>query len=379
MTKKNKFMSEKICVKRISELDILRGVAISIMIIVDAPSAEIYYLLEHAPWEGLTIADLAFPGFVFAMGMSVAISISRRAINLEKTFKRSAILFLLGIFLNTLPFVIAYFLWAEFTSADFFSRAVEHGRFFGILQRLALTYLFGMCLIKFLKSDKKIFCAAFVILILYSAGFHLYAPENPFAIEKNISRTIDFIFPGVNHLYTPNLDPEGFYGTFSSTAEFLFGFISGKILLKDNLAEKKIYYSIIGGGIFFAIGIIWTNFDIIAKQIWTAPFTLITSGIELFLLAGILKILQISAKKFLQPLQVLGKNPLFFFSALNISLIILYVTRIENISVWEWLYQHTFEEIGSTEFSSMIFCFAWFILWIICAEFLDKKNIIIKI
>ena len=91
-------MTEKITGKRFAELDILRGVAISIMIIVDAPPTEIYYLLEHAEWEGLTIADMAFPGFVFAMGMSVAFSVSRRAPSLEKIFKRSAILFLLGIF-----------------------------------------------------------------------------------------------------------------------------------------------------------------------------------------------------------------------------------------------------------------------------------------
>lgn len=365
--------------ERISALDILRAVAISIMIIVDAPPTEIYSLLKHAAWEGLTIADLAFPGFVFAMGASAAISVSRSKPSFEKIFKRSVILFLLGIFLNVLPFVIAYFLWAEFSSADFFSRAVEHGRFFGILQRLALTYLLGMSLIKFLNSDKKIFCAAFGILILSSAGFHVYAPENPFAIEKNISVATDFIFPGVNHMLTPQFDPEGLYGTFSSTAEMLFGFLAGKILLEKISAQEKIKKSILFGGIFFAVGIIWSNFDIISKQIWTAPFSLITSSIEFFLLAGILKISETSAEKFMQPLKSLGKNPLFFYLASIIALIFFLVLRIENIPAWHWIYQHTFQGIVSKEFSSMIFCFAWCAWWIFFAGILDRKNIVIKI
>ena len=372
-------MTEKITGKRFAELDILRGVAISIMIIVDAPPTEIYYFFKHAAWEGLTLADMAFPGFVFAMGMSVAISISRRAINLEKIFKRSTILFLLGIFYNTLPFVFAIFLWTEFSSADFFSRAVEHGRFLGILQRLALTYFFGMCLIKFLQSNKKIFLAAFGILIFYSASFHIYAPENPFEVEKNIFDSVDLIFPNTNHLLTPAHDPEGFFGTFSSVAEFLLGFLTGKILLKDISAREKIYKLLIGGVIFLTVGAIWSNFDIISKNLWTSPFALITAGIEILILAGILKILQTSAKKILKPIQSLGKNPLLFFFASGIFLIFFLVLRIENIPAWHWIYQHTFQGIGSTEFSSMIFCFAWCALWIFVAEILDRKNIIIKI
>ena len=53
-------MAEKIAAKRFAELDILRGVAIAIMIIVDAPPTEIYYFFKHAAWEDLTLADMLF-------------------------------------------------------------------------------------------------------------------------------------------------------------------------------------------------------------------------------------------------------------------------------------------------------------------------------
>ena len=210
--------------QRIYSLDVLRGLAIFIMILVDAPPdlQKIYPILVHAQWEGLTLADLAFPGFVFTMGMSAAVSMARRDPSTKKILKRAAILFALGIFFNTMPYLWALLLWDNFTGAAFFDSAIVHLRVFGILQRLALTYLIAMLLIRAIRSDAGIFCAAFVLLILSSAGFHIYASDNPFADGNNISQAVDFIFPGVNHICEPTHDPEGFYGTFASVASMLF-------------------------------------------------------------------------------------------------------------------------------------------------------------
>ena len=54
--------------KRIYSLDVLRGVPIVIMLFLDAPPDKIFDILEHSPWEGLTVPDLALPAFAFAMG-----------------------------------------------------------------------------------------------------------------------------------------------------------------------------------------------------------------------------------------------------------------------------------------------------------------------
>ena len=367
--------------KRFFSLDVLRGLAVAIMIIVDAPPAEIYPILKHAEWEGLTIADLAFPGFVFAMGISAAFSLSRHSISVKKILKRSALLFLIGILFNLLPSILALFLWEDFSSADFFAATTEHGSLFGILQRLALTYLLGMILIYFLQGDKKLFAAAYGLLIVSSLGFHLYAPENPFAIEKNISGAVDLIFPGANHIYTPNFDPEGLYGTFSSAALMLFGFLAGKILLRDISLQKKIYFLSAMGVIFLCGGVLWSFTDIISKNLWTAPFSLLTASFEIFLSAGFLKLFDAkkSAEKIFQPLGVLGKNPLFFFLASNFWLVFFFTIKIENIPAWHWIFQHTIADFISTEFSSLIFCLARLTIWILCAEFLNRKNIVLKL
>ena len=58
--------------KRILALDILRGVTIAGMIMVNNPGtwAHIYAPLRHAEWNGLTPTDLVFPFFMLIMGIS---------------------------------------------------------------------------------------------------------------------------------------------------------------------------------------------------------------------------------------------------------------------------------------------------------------------
>lgn len=65
--------------KRILALDILRGVTIAGMIMVNNPGtwAHIYAPLRHAEWNGLTPTDLVFPFFMFIMGISTYISLKK--------------------------------------------------------------------------------------------------------------------------------------------------------------------------------------------------------------------------------------------------------------------------------------------------------------
>lgn len=341
--------------KRIFSLDVFRGLAVLIMILVDAPPAESYDILSHSQWEGMTLADVAFPAFVFAMGASAAISNSRRPSTYKKIFRRAGLLFLIGIIFNELGYIFAYLLNENFTAADFYTGAVENIRVFGILQRLALSYLFGMLIVKLIESDKGILIAAFTILLASSAGYHIYAPENPFNEDDNLSRAVDLIFPGANHIYTYQTmnDPEGFYGTFSTTSSMLFGYIAGKILLDG----EKVRRLLIFGTALLIIGIGWSFFEPIAKKIWTSPFALLNAGIDSIFTAMVIATPQL--EKFLQPLAALGKSPLFFFLASNVILIILLTLNFLNDAV--------------------IFCWVWAALWLIIAVLIDKLEIVIKL
>lgn len=369
---------------RIYSLDVLRGVAIMIMIFVDAPPGVAYPIFVHAPWAGLTFADFAFPGFVFAMGLSAAVSMVKRKSSTKKILKRAALLFAIGILFNTLPFIFAYLIQADFSAANFYEGAIEHFRVFGILQRLALTYASGIFIVRAIRNDFGILVVAFVLLILSSAGFHLYAPDNPFNEAHNISRAVDYIFPGENHIYLPSHDPEGLYGTIASTASFLFGFAAGRVLIDNVTTTKKKIFLLCSAGIFLLIaGGLWNLVDIVAKRLWTAPFALITSGVEIFLLTALVYLFDKIPrfKNFFRPLCAVGMNPLFFFLASNITLCLLYIfpSPIEGVNLYFWIFQKTFYQLISPEFGSMIFCVLWCLIWLPLAEIFYRRGIVIKI
>lgn len=368
--------------QRIYSLDVLRGLAICIMIFVDAPPVleEIYPVFVHAAWEGLTFADLAFPGFVFTMGISAAVSTARREPSTRKILKRAAILFAVGILFNELPFIFAYVLWDNFTGAAFVDTAIVHLRVFGILQRLALTYLIAMLLVRAIRSDVGIFCAAFALLILSSAGFHVYAPDNPFADGHNISQAVDFIFPGVNHICEPTHDPEGFYGTFASVASMLFGFLAGRILIDNAQLRDKLLMFCAAGAIFLIAGGVWSCFDIIAKRIWTAPFALITTALEIFFLVAIIYLSEKNkGRRFLQPLAAIGFNPLFFFLLSNFMLLFFKIWQLDGTGVYFLVYENIFKHLISPEFGSTLFCLLWTLSWLPLAAILHRRGIVIKI
>jgi heparan-alpha-glucosaminide N-acetyltransferase len=60
--------------KRLKSLDTFRGVAIVLMIFVNAGGGH-YWWIEHATWNGLHLADLVFPFFLWIMGVCIPISV----------------------------------------------------------------------------------------------------------------------------------------------------------------------------------------------------------------------------------------------------------------------------------------------------------------
>ncbi|MBR3497903.1 MAG: DUF1624 domain-containing protein [Selenomonadaceae bacterium] len=369
--------------KRIYSLDVLRGVAISIMLFLDGPPDKIFSILEHPQWAGLTVPDVALPMFAFAMGAAAAISMSRREPSAKKILKRTALMFVIGVLLEMEPFFLLPIFSDSFTAADFLDRAIIHGRLFGIIQRLAMAYALGTFLALAIKNSRGILLAAFVLLIVSSAGYHLYAPENPFDEAHNISQAVDYIFPGVNHIYRPTHDPEGLYGCLATTASVLFGFLAGKIFVDQSSARDKIFLFIAAGILLSIIGGVWSNFDIISKKLWTTPYALINAGLDFLLLALFMKLFDAvpAAKKFSQPLVALGMNPLFFFVMNNALLTFLYVIPNGDVnnSFYLQLYWNTTQGLISTEFGATLFCAIWALLWLPIAELFYKMKIVIKL
>lgn len=369
--------------KRIYSLDVLRGVAIAIMLFLDGPPDKIYTILEHPQWAGLTVPDVALPMFAFAMGAGAAISMSRREPSIKRILKRTAFMFAIGVLLELEPFILLMIFDGDFTAADFLEKAIIHGRLFGIIQRLAITYALGVFIALAIKNNRGILLAAIVLLIVSSAGYHLYAPENPFDEAHNISQAVDYIFPGVNHIYRPTHDPEGLYGCLACTASVLFGFLAGRILIDNAAVRDKIFIFCAAGVILLIAGGVWSEFDIITKKLWTTPYALINAGLDFLLLALFMKLFDGStvAKKISHPFGALGTNPLFFYVMNNALLTFLYVIPDGKSfgGVYLQAYYNTTQGLISTEFGATLFCAIWALLWLPISEIFYRRGIIIKL
>ena len=61
---------------RVHSIDAFRGFALAIMMFVNNGGGD-YAFFDHSKWNGLTVADLVFPWFVFLSGVSTALSIDK--------------------------------------------------------------------------------------------------------------------------------------------------------------------------------------------------------------------------------------------------------------------------------------------------------------
>ena len=84
---------------------------------------------NHSKWNGLTVADLVFPWFIWIMGISIVFSYKSQRKDswlkrIYRVFRRTIILFAIGLFLNvngtycdtcTIPYSPKY--WRELNLA----------------------------------------------------------------------------------------------------------------------------------------------------------------------------------------------------------------------------------------------------------------------
>lgn len=313
---------------RLLALDILRGITIAGMILVNNPGSwgHIYAPLAHAEWNGLTPTDLVFPFFMFIMGVSTYFSL--RKFNFELTWacawkiiRRTIVIFAIGL-------GIAWFgrFLGRITGEASFWEAVmnfDQIRILGVMPRLALCYGIGsfvalICGKKVLPWVVAAMLVAYAIILLTGDGF-------AFASHNVIAR-VDTAVLGEAHMYSDTVggvrlkfDPEGLLSTLPSIAHMLIGFICGGMLLSvkdNNLRINKLF--IIGTILTFS-GFLLDFGMPINKKIWSPTFVLTTCGLASLLLGVLIWAIDIKGhRRWCQPFEVFGINPLFLYTIASV-------------------------------------------------------------
>src|SRR5690554_5578172 len=141
---------------RYLSLDVLRGLTIALMVLVNNPGSwgSIYAPFKHAEWHGFTVTDLVFPTFLFVVGNAMSFSMKKfekqtDAVFWGKVIKRTLLIFAIGLFLSAFPFVQ----WSE---GELVLKDLSQMRIMGVLQRIALCYFFASLMLRYLKLNISI-------------------------------------------------------------------------------------------------------------------------------------------------------------------------------------------------------------------------------
>lgn len=373
--------------QRFLSLDVFRGMTICFMIIVNTPGSgvEPFSPLEHATWHGFTPTDLVFPSFLFAVGNAMSFSMNRykqmgTASLLSKVIRRTVLIFLLGYLMYWFPFF-------RFNAAgNVISAPFHNTRFLGVLQRIALCYFFASLLIHYL-SAKKVFIVSIVLLLGYWLILLTWGDlQQPFSLLGNAGLYLDKWLFGENHLYHGEgiaFDPEGLLSTLPAIVNVLIGYYAGRFIQKNGKGFETLAKLLLAGSLLIFIALCWNMLFPINKKLWSSPFVLLTTGIDLMIIAALIFIIEI---KNWNPLRwtnfflVFGKNPLFIYLLSELLITTVAMVRIApQQNLYSWVNKVFFQVIAPGAIGSFLFAiFYMMICWSI-GLWLDKKNVYVKV
>lgn len=148
---------------RLASLDVFRGLAIVVMILVDNAGG-FWPSINHSPWNGITLADLVMPFFLFIVGVALALTYKKRTSNKKlasrKAIDRTAKLLIVGLVIQG-----GYFHGLRDLS---YGVDLDRLRWCGVLQRIALAYLIvALCEIWAPRKHQDVSRDKFAIFKIY--------------------------------------------------------------------------------------------------------------------------------------------------------------------------------------------------------------------
>lgn len=275
--------------QRIVSIDVVRGLAIAGMLLVNNPAnrAAVPSPLRHSAWNGFTFADSIFPLFLFAIGLSMPFS--RRTSSFGQVIKRASVLFLIGCALGS----------------------IKRGELYigpGVLQRIAFAYLLAWAILRLPERAQLPACAG--LLVAIAAAFELFHASGVVAGSwepgTNLAAFVDERLFG--HFST-----EGVVGTIVSSVNVVGGAFLGRLLQRTSPREALLNIWMWATA-SATLGLLGSFVIPINKPLWTPTYAVFAQGIccaYLGIACWLTDVLGV--RRGIKPLQVLGANPIAIY------------------------------------------------------------------
>ena len=369
---------------RLLSLDLLRGLTIGFMILVNNNGSEAvaYWPLKHAAWNGFTPTDLVFPTFLFLVGISTVLSTaSRLAQGTTKqslflhTVRRTVILFLLGLLVNSFPHFHLHTL-----------------RIYGVLPRIAVCYFVVATLYLAWPGwkDKVVLVvaalAAYWIIMRFVPvpGYGVPTHDVPLLDhDGNLVAWLDRQVFSASHLYERTRDPEGLISTLPALGTALIGMLTGFWLRTERTLKEKaqgIEYAGLSGVL---LGWLWNVWFPINKKLWTSSFVLFAAGWSLLLLALSIWLVDVRGVKrgwWSTFLLVFGTNAIVayvFSELLAATLGSIHVAPRVNLE--RWMYNGIHSVVPDAAFASLLYSLGFVLVCWGAVYVLYRRRIFIRI
>jgi predicted acyltransferase len=383
---------------RLLSLDVFRGLTIACMLLVNnhGSSSHFYPGLHHVTWEGWSLADVVFPSFIFIVGVAIPFSLeSRRARGLSRgtillnVVWRSILLFALGLFLNAFPAGIG-------RRMEHFDLA--HLRIMGVLQRIAICYLFASVIYLYLRPKAQVVLGVSILILYFillkfvpvpgqGAG-ELAKPDGTWAQyvdTRLLAGHLQYLpQPGQSDLYHAGFEQKGVLSTLPAIVTALIGAWVGRHLKSAATPLEKTAQLYLWGTLAILMGLVWSASFPIVQHLWTSSMVLFMAGIGMLALASCYYLVDIKRIKWwTAPLVVLGTNAIAVWTLdwfLRAALFQVVLTgsdgKIVNLKtyLWQGLSLWTGPYAGS-----LMMALAEVLFWIGVMSLLYRKRIFIRI
>jgi len=370
--------------QRYLALDVLRGMTIALMILVNSPGswATIYAPFKHAAWHGFTITDLVFPTFLFVVGNAMSFSLRKfegkdESLFLKKIFKRSILIFLIGLFMSAFPFLY------RDEAGELAFKNLANMRIMGVLQRIALCYLIASLLIHYLKLKVAVGAS---ILILFGYWLVMYTfgdQADPYSLTGNAALKFDLMLFRPENLWKGfglAFDPEGLLSSFPAVVNVVAGYLAGIFIQKSGNTFSTVWKLVLAGIIGIILAQIWDLVFPINKGIWTSSYVLLSTGWDLIIIALLILVIELwKLKGWTYFFEVFGKNPLFIFVLSGLVVMVMSIILVNSEGLKTSIYKNGFLSWLTDYNASLFYAICYVILMWLVGYIMDKRKIYIKV